>query len=87
MGGGFDPTPPQPEMGQIVGPPDFVGIGAQKAGTTWWFDAICAHPASSLVTTSTRSATSSAAMPSALSARRVLALPRLVPTTARQPDG
>ena len=21
-----------------------MGIGAQKAGTTWWFDAICAHP-------------------------------------------
>jgi hypothetical protein len=21
-----------------------VGIGTQKAGTTWWFDAICAHP-------------------------------------------
>jgi Sulfotransferase domain len=41
---GFDPIPPQAQMGQIVGPPDFVGIGAQKAGTTWWFDAICAHP-------------------------------------------
>jgi hypothetical protein len=21
-----------------------VGIGVQKAGTTWWYDAICAHP-------------------------------------------
>ena len=21
-----------------------MGIGAQKAGTTWWYDAICAHP-------------------------------------------
>ena len=29
---------------EVTGPPDFVGIGAQKAGTTWWFDAICAHP-------------------------------------------
>ncbi len=28
----------------MTGPPDFVGIGAQKAGTTWWYDAICAHP-------------------------------------------
>jgi hypothetical protein len=41
---GFDPTPPQAREGEIVGPPDFVGIGVQKAGTTWWFDAICAHP-------------------------------------------
>lgn len=28
----------------MCGPPDFVGIGAQKAGTTWWFDLICDHP-------------------------------------------
>jgi len=41
---GFDPTPPKAREGEIVGSPDFVGIGAQKAGTTWWFDAICAHP-------------------------------------------
>jgi hypothetical protein len=41
---GFDHTPPKAESGEIVGPPDFVGIGTQKAGTTWWFDAICAHP-------------------------------------------
>ena len=41
---GFDPTPPRAQAGEIVGPPDFVGIGVQKAGTTWWFDAICAHP-------------------------------------------
>lgn len=41
---GFNPTPPQAETGEVAGPPDFVGIGAQKAGTTWWFDAICAHP-------------------------------------------
>ena len=41
---GFDPTPPEPGAKEVTGPPDFVGIGAQKAGTTWWFDAICAHP-------------------------------------------
>lgn len=41
---GFDPTPPQAGIAEIAGPPDFVGIGTQKAGTTWWFDAICAHP-------------------------------------------
>ena len=40
----FDPTPPQAARDEVAGPPDFVGIGAQKAGTTWWFDAICAHP-------------------------------------------
>jgi Sulfotransferase domain len=41
---GFDPTPPRAGMRETTGPPDFVGIGVQKAGTTWWFDAICAHP-------------------------------------------
>ncbi len=28
-----------------VGPPDFVGVGVPKAGTTWWFSLILAHPA------------------------------------------
>ena len=41
---GFDPTPPPTSENEVTGPPDFVGIGAQKAGTTWWFEAICAHP-------------------------------------------
>lgn len=41
---GFDSTPPELGPSEVTGPPDFVGIGAQKAGTTWWFDAICAHP-------------------------------------------
>jgi hypothetical protein len=41
---GFDPTPPRPVRNEVVGAPDFVGIGAQKAGTTWWYDAVCAHP-------------------------------------------
>ena len=41
---GFDPTPPTPRSGEVIGPPDFVGIGAQKAGTTWWYDVLCAHP-------------------------------------------
>lgn len=41
---GFDLTPPALGPNEVAGPPDFVGIGAQKAGTTWWFDAICAHP-------------------------------------------
>jgi hypothetical protein len=27
-----------------TGPPDFVGVGAQRCGTTRWFDLIAAHP-------------------------------------------
>jgi hypothetical protein len=41
---GFDFTPPTPGAGEVTGPPEFVGIGAQKAGTTWWFDLVIAHP-------------------------------------------
>jgi len=38
------PTPSPCPAGWDVGPPDFVGIGAQKAGTTWWFHLIATHP-------------------------------------------
>jgi hypothetical protein len=41
---GFDFTAPATHPGEITGPPDFVGIGAQKAGTTWWYELIAAHP-------------------------------------------
>lgn len=41
---GFDTTPPPPGPGEKTGPPDFVGIGVQKAGTTWWYELILAHP-------------------------------------------
>jgi hypothetical protein len=41
---GFDFTPPPPGEGELVGPPDFVGIGVQKAGTTWWYEMLAAHP-------------------------------------------
>jgi hypothetical protein len=41
---GFDFTPPRPAAGEVTGPPDFVGIGAQKAGTTWWFALVSSHP-------------------------------------------
>jgi hypothetical protein len=41
---GFDPTPPPPQPGEVIGPPDFVGIGVQKAGTTWWYRLILTHP-------------------------------------------
>ncbi len=37
--------PPDCPPGWRTGPPDFVGVGAQKAGTTWWFRLIEAHPA------------------------------------------
>jgi hypothetical protein len=37
--------PPCPD-GWRTGPPDFVGVGAQRAGTSWWFrGAIETHPA------------------------------------------
>ena len=38
----LDPTPCPP--GWRTGPPDYVGIGAQKAGTTWWFSLVEVHP-------------------------------------------
>ena len=41
---GFAHLPPAPVPGEVAGPPDFVGIGVQKAGTTWWFGLIVAHP-------------------------------------------
>ena len=42
---GFDFTPPVLLPGERAGPPDFVGIGVQKAGTTWWFNLVTSHPA------------------------------------------
>jgi hypothetical protein len=29
----------------MTGPPDFVGVGAQRSGTTWWFEMLLEHPA------------------------------------------
>jgi len=40
----FDFTPPRLGPGEQAGPPDFVGIGVQKAGTTWWYELMVAHP-------------------------------------------
>jgi Sulfotransferase family len=34
------PCPP----GFTVGPPDFVGVGTQRSGTTWWFQQLTRHP-------------------------------------------
>ena len=38
------PPAPDPPAGWRTGPPDFVGVGAQRSGTTRWFDLIVAHP-------------------------------------------
>jgi len=45
-GGLFDrlPDPPVCPPGWQVGPPDFVILGTQKSGTTWWFRIIEGHP-------------------------------------------
>lgn len=43
-GQGGPPEPPACPANQRIGPPDYVGIGAQKAGTTWWTALIEAHP-------------------------------------------
>ena len=41
---GFDFTPPDLGPGESIGPPDFVGVGVQKAGTSWWYELIVDHP-------------------------------------------
>jgi hypothetical protein len=45
-GGGIDRPPPAPACppGWRTGPPDFVGVGVQRCGTTRWFDLIASHP-------------------------------------------
>ncbi|MGD0452061.1 MAG: sulfotransferase [Solirubrobacteraceae bacterium] len=46
VGGGIDLPPPPPDCppGWTTGPPDFVGVGVQRCGTTRWFDLIASHP-------------------------------------------
>ena len=29
---------------QSSGPPDFIGVGAQRSGTSWWFSLLLGHP-------------------------------------------
>jgi hypothetical protein len=41
---GFDHRAPQVGADLAIGPPDFVGIGAQKAGTSWWYSLMLSHP-------------------------------------------
>jgi hypothetical protein len=44
--GGIDRPPPPPPCppGARIGPPDFIGVGVQRCGTTRWFDLIASHP-------------------------------------------
>jgi hypothetical protein len=35
---------PQPSVGWSTGPPDFIGVGVQRAGTTWLYDLLTTHP-------------------------------------------
>ncbi len=41
---GQAPRAPACPTGMEVGPPDFVGVGVSKCGTSWWFKLILAHP-------------------------------------------
>lgn len=36
--------PPEVPAGWRIGPPDFIGIGVQKSGTTWWWSLLASHP-------------------------------------------
>jgi hypothetical protein len=36
--------PPRCPPGSHTGPPDFVGVGIQKGGTSWWSRAVFSHP-------------------------------------------
>lgn len=38
----LDP-PPTPD-GWTTAPPDFVGVGVEKAGTSWWYELLVDHP-------------------------------------------
>jgi hypothetical protein len=37
-------APPAPPSGWETGPPDFIGVGAEKAGTSWWYELLVDHP-------------------------------------------
>jgi hypothetical protein len=38
------PEPPVLAAGEVTGPPDYVGVAAQKSGTTWWHGLLTDHP-------------------------------------------
>jgi hypothetical protein len=33
-----------PPREKVTGPPDFIGVGTQRSGTTWWFRSLLEHP-------------------------------------------
>jgi Sulfotransferase domain len=37
-------APPRPPRGWTIAPPDFVGVAAERSGTSWWYRAIASHP-------------------------------------------
>ena len=41
---GLPPAAPPVPPGMQTGPPEFVGIGMAKSGTTWWFSLLMSHP-------------------------------------------
>ena len=41
---GRPPAAPLCPPGMQIGPPDFIGLGVPKCGTSWWFSLILAHP-------------------------------------------
>lgn len=41
---GFNHQAPEVGAHLVAGPPDFVGVGVQKAGTSWWYSLIAEHP-------------------------------------------
>jgi hypothetical protein len=36
--------PPHLQDDLEIGPPDFIGVGSQKSGTSWWYSLLCRHP-------------------------------------------
>jgi hypothetical protein len=45
---GFPSSPPACPPGEVVGPPDFVGVGVPFGGAAWWYRLMVAHPGISL---------------------------------------
>jgi Sulfotransferase domain len=41
----YPPEPPALEAGAVTGPPDYVGIGAPRSGSTWWARQLMRHEA------------------------------------------
>ena len=62
------PPPPTVPSGWRTGPPDFVGVGGQRCGTTWWWTVLQGHPAVALA----MDATDQAARRRALGQRKEL---------------